>query len=186
MTRKFRLPKRTLSLISLFVVLLISLFTKSTPKSIPTKSLMVPTHQATSSATIVKVSRVIDGDTIELDDKQKVRYIGIDTPELHDPKKPVQCFAKEAMEVNKKLVEGKQVRLEKDVSEKDKYGRLLRFVYLNDNPATSSGIFVNDYLVRQGFAFAATFPPDVKFSQQFLEAEREARQNNRGLWKKCK
>ena len=184
--RKFKFTKKTFSLILFLIVLVIGLFTKPTSPQYPVKNVVSPNYLASSSAVIVKVARAVDGDTIELEDRQTVRYIGIDTPELHHPTKPVQCFAKEAMEVNKKLVEGKQVKLEKDVSEKDKYGRLLRFVYLDESFATSSGIFINDYLVRQGFAFASTFPPDVKFSQQFLEAEREARQNNRGLWGKCK
>ncbi|PIQ72902.1 hypothetical protein CO007_02755 [Candidatus Roizmanbacteria bacterium CG_4_8_14_3_um_filter_36_10] len=126
----------------------------------------------------VKVARVVDGDTIETENGQKIRYIGINSPELHDPRRPVECFAQEAYEENKKLVEGKTIRLEKDISETDKYKRLLHYVYIND-------IFINDYLVRQGFAQVSTFPPDVKYVQQFLEAEKEARENNRGLWKDC-
>lgn len=131
-----------------------------------------------SNNNTVLVARVIDGDTIEIEGGQKVRYIGIDTPETVDPRKPVQCFAIEATKKNKELVEGKRVRLEKDISETDKYGRLLRYVYVD-------GIFVNDYLVRQGYAYASTFPPDVKYSEQFLAAQKEARENNRGLWKEC-
>ncbi|MFH0979484.1 MAG: thermonuclease family protein [Candidatus Roizmanbacteria bacterium] len=125
-----------------------------------------------------KVIRVIDGDTIEIENGQKIRYIGINSPELHDPRRPVECFAQEAYEENKKLIEGKTVKLEKDISETDKYKRLLRYVYVD-------GTFINDYLVRQGFAQVSTFPPDVKYVQQFLEAENEARENNRGLWIKC-
>lgn len=128
----------------------------------------------------VKVSRVIDGDTIEIETGQKVRYIGIDTPETVDPRRPVGCFGKEASEANKKIVEGKTVFLLKDVSETDKFGRLLRYVYLKD-----PSIFVNDYLVRQGYAKASTYPPDVQFDSQFLQAETEARANNRGLWNAC-
>ncbi|MBI2036522.1 thermonuclease family protein, partial [Candidatus Microgenomates bacterium] len=126
----------------------------------------------------VLVKRVVDGDTVELENGQRVRYIGIDTPETIDPRKPVQCFGKEASEFNKKLVEGKLVRLEKDVSETDKFGRLLRYVFVDS-------VFVNDYLVRQGYAHVSTFPPDVRYQQQFVEAEREARENNRGLWYNC-
>jgi micrococcal nuclease len=126
----------------------------------------------------VTVERVIDGDTIQLKGGQKIRYIGINTPELHDPRRPVECFAKEAFEFNKQLVEGKTVILEKDVSETDKFKRLLRYVWIGD-------IFVNDYLVRQGFAEVSTFPPDVKYANQFIEAEKEARDQNRGLWKNC-
>ena len=90
----------------------------------------------------------------------------------------MECYGREASEANKKLVEGKFIRLEKDVSEVDRYGRLLRYVYVND-------LFVNDYLVRQGFAHAVTYPPDVKYQDLFRQAETEARENNRGLWSGC-
>ncbi len=125
-----------------------------------------------------KVVRVIDGDTIEVAIRgslYKVRYIGIDTPETVHPQNPVEYFGKEATRKNRELVEGKIVRLEKDVSETDKYGRLLRYVWVDD-------IFVNDYLVRQGYAYAYTYPPDVKYAEQFVQAQKEARENNRGLW----
>ena len=126
----------------------------------------------------VKVTRVIDGDTVEIEGGQKVRYIGIDTPETVHPDMKVQCFGKEASNKNKELVEGKMVELEKDVSETDKYGRLLRYVYIGQ-------IFVNDYLVRQGYAHASSYPPDIKYQGQLQEAEKEARDNNRGLWGEC-
>jgi len=126
----------------------------------------------------VKVKRVVDGDTIELQDGRKVRYIGVNTPETVHPNKKVECFGKEASNVNKKLVEKKEVELEKDVSEVDRYGRMLRYVYVN-------GLFVNEYLVKEGYANVSTFPPDVKYKDLFLEAEREAREGSRGLWSKC-
>lgn len=125
-----------------------------------------------------KVTKVIDGDTIQIEGAKTVRYIGIDTPETVDPRKSVQCYGKEASSKNKELVEGKQVRLEKDVSETDKYGRLLRYVYIGDT-------FVNDYLVRQGYAHASSYPPDIKYQEQFRQAQEEARSGNRGLWSAC-
>lgn len=124
------------------------------------------------------VGKVVDGDTIKLTNGQTVRYIGIDTPETVHPAKPVQCFGKEASSKNKELVEGKEVRLEKDISETDRYGRLLKYVYVGD-------IFINDYLVRNGYAYASSYPPDVKYQSQFLEAQKEARENQRGLWANC-
>ncbi len=134
----------------------------------------------------VRVVRVIDGDTIEIEGNIKLRYIGINTPELHDPKKPVECFGQVASDENKKLVEGKEIFIQRDISETDKYKRLLRYVWVGD-PSASSGqvIFVNDYLVRQGFAQVSTFPPDVKYATQFLAAQKEAQENGRGLWKDC-
>ncbi len=113
-----------------------------------------------------------------MSDGQKVRYIGINTPETVDPRKPVECYGREASDENKKLVEGKTVRLEKDVSDKDIYDRLLRFVYIDN-------IFINDLLVREGFANVATYPPDVKYAGQFSESEKYARENKLGLWKTC-
>ena len=121
------------------------------------------------------VSRVIDGDTIELSNGTKVRYIGIDTPEIGS--KP-ECWANEAKEANKKLVLHKTVRLEKDVSETDRYGRLLRYVYADE-------IFVNAWLVDQGYAVAASFPPDVAYQNYFSELERRARESEKGLWSAC-
>lgn len=132
-----------------------------------------------------KVAKVIDGDTIEIDlsgEVKKIRYIGVDTPETVDPRRPVGCFGKQASDENKRLVEGRSVWLEKDVSDTDKFGRLLRYVYID---VDSKLLFLNDYLVRNGFARTATFPPDVKYSQRFLEAEKEAREEKRGLWSKC-
>lgn len=128
---------------------------------------------------LVKVVRIVDGDTMVLENGQKVRYIGIDTPELKHANKKLECFGMEAKEKNTELVLNKNVYLEKDVSETDKFGRLLRYVWVED-------VFVNDFLVRQGYAYAATFPPDVKYSQQFKLAQEEARVNKRGLWSRCR
>jgi len=135
-------------------------------------------EQLPSEENTYLVTEVIDGDTIKIEGGQTIRYIGIDTPETVHPSKPVECFGKEASNKNKELVEGKRVKLEKDVSETDKYGRLLRYVWVGD-------IFVNDYLVRQGYAYAYTYPPDVKYSDQFVESQQEAKDNNRGLWTSC-
>jgi len=121
------------------------------------------------------VTKVIDGDTIEIEGGKRVRYIGIDTPETVDPNRPVGCFGKEASSKNSELVLNKRVKLVKDVSETDRYGRLLRYVYIDD-------IFVNDYLVAEGYAKASTYAPDVKYSEQFVNSERKAREEKKGLW----
>ncbi len=134
----------------------------------------------TPSQSQISVTRVIDGDTIEVGmagTQYKVRYIGIDTPELNDKRPEVYALAQEATKYNRHLVEGKPLRLEKDVSETDKYGRLLRYVYVGD-------LFVNAELVRLGYAQVATYPPDVKYQELFLQLEREAREAGRGLWTK--
>lgn len=127
----------------------------------------------------VTVAEVVDGDTIKISTGETVRYIGMDTPETKHPTKGVECFGKEASEYNKKLVFGKEVTLVKDVSDKDRYGRLLRYVYLSD------GTFINKKLVDDGYAKAATFPPDVLFSKDFVKAEQTARTGQLGLWKAC-
>lgn len=139
------------------------------------------TQKATESEIEVKeeeqflVTRVIDGDTIEIEGGDRLRYIGIDTPETKHPNKVVGCYGKEAEAKNKDLVEGKKVKLEKDVSETDKYGRLLRYVYLD-------GIMINELLVKEGYAQASSYPPDVKYQDKFNEAEKQAREEERGLW----
>ena len=128
-----------------------------------------------------RVLRVIDGDTIvvEIDGREeRVRYIGVDTPETVAPDRPPGCFGQEASAANKALVDGRTVRLERDVSERDRFGRLLRYVYVD-------GVFVNDELIRQGYATAVTFPPDVRESERFRAREREARAAGRGLWSAC-
>jgi len=122
-----------------------------------------------------KVVRVIDGDTVEIEGGQRVRYIGIDTPETKHPSKPVECYGQEAYDKNRELVEGKEVKLEKDVSETDKYGRLLRYIWLGDT-------LVNEVLVREGYAQSSSYPPDVKYQERFVAAERAARGEGAGLW----
>jgi endonuclease YncB( thermonuclease family) len=127
---------------------------------------------------IPQVTRVIDGDTIEVDIAgtiYKVRYTGIDTPELDDKRPEFCALAQKATRYNRQLVAGKNVRLEKDVSETDKYGRLLRYVYVGD-------IFINAELVRQGLAWAKAYHPDTKYQNYFEEMEAKAKQDGIGLW----
>lgn len=169
--------------LAFFVYLISSYFSSETKTPIPNIT-PSPTQSASSPSQFTKVTRVIDGDTIEIENKEKVRYIGIDTPETKHPQKGVECFGKEASEKNKKLVEGKEVKLEKDVSETDKYGRLLRYVFIKQE-ATSTPLFVNEYLVAEGYASAATFPPDVRYQDLFIKAQQKAQQENKGLWSKC-
>ena len=118
------------------------------------------------------VGRVIDGDTIEITGGIRVRYIGIDAPEVY-PRE--ETHGREAWAVNQEMVEGKLVRLEKDVTERDRYGRLLRYVYVD-------GVFVNGELVRLGCARSAAYPPDTKYQHVLDELEDEARHARRGLW----
>ena len=137
-----------------------------------------PTERAT-------VVRIVDGDTIVVDrgkGQEKVRYIGMDTPESVKPGTPVQFMAKEASAANAALVGGKDVWLERDVSEVDRYGRLLRYVWLKD-PSTASGwLLVNLVLVAQGYAQVSTYPPDVRYVDLFTTAQRSAREQGLGLW----
>lgn len=126
-----------------------------------------------------KVVRIIDGDTLEIEGGVKVRLIGIDTPEMKNKNKTIDCFAAEAKKKAEGLLMNKDVVLEKDVSETDRYGRLLRYVYLD-------GEMINDKLVKEGYAKMATFPPDVKNAKVFLASEKFARENQSGLWQACK
>ena len=127
-----------------------------------------------SAADTATVTRVIDGDTIVIDTGQRVRYIGIDTPEVH----PVpEAWGAEAWQANRNLVEGKIIRLERDVTETDKYGRLLRYVYVDD-------ILVNSELVKLGLAEAKAYPPDTRYQDMLEQLEEEARQAGRGMWAK--
>lgn len=116
--------------------------------------------------TYAKVVRVIDGDTIIIDTGQHIRYIGMNTPEMET----FECYATEASEINRELVLGKIVKLKKDVSETDKYGRLLRYVYVDDT-------FVDDELVRDGSAKVETVPPDVEYKDEFLQLENYAKES---------
>ncbi len=119
----------------------------------------------------VQVTRVIDGDTIEIAGGERVRYIGIDTPELS----PEEPFAAEAKAANRELVEGKMIRLEMDTSEADRYGRLLRYVWVDD-------LMINLELVRRGLAEAKEYPPDTRYQGLLEAAEIEARLAGRGMW----
>lgn len=121
------------------------------------------------------VLKVIDGDTIKVEKLGKVRYIGIDTPEIKHPSRGPEPYGQEAREANKRLVSNQTVRLEMDVAERDKYGRLLAYVYVGD-------LFVNAWLVEQGYARVMTYPPNVKYAYLFLKLERKARESDKGLW----
>jgi endonuclease YncB( thermonuclease family) len=134
---------------------------------------------ATETARVV---RVVDGDTIVIDrghGNERVRYIGIDTPESVKPNTPVEFMAKEASAANEALVAGRDVVLERDVSDTDQYDRLLRYVWLREGDGWE---FVNLELVRRGYAQVATYPPDVRWTDTFLAAQREARKAGVGLW----
>jgi micrococcal nuclease len=151
---------------------------KSPATSTPPLAIPTATPYVRPGLVPARVTRVVDGDTIhvELGGKDyRLRYIGIDTPETVDPRRPVGCFGAEASERNRQLVEGRTVGLEKDVSETDSFGRLLRYVWVEDQ-------MVNEALVEEGYALAATYPPDVRYSGVFVSLQAHAREGNRGLW----
>jgi micrococcal nuclease len=132
----------------------------------------------------------VDGDTLQLETGERVRLIGVDTPEMHESNKlyrdsqrtkqdirVIQELGRRAWLFTKNLVESKRVRLEFDVEKYDKYDRLLAYVYLKD------GTFVNAEIVKEGYASLMSIPPNVKYADLFLKLYQEARQNRRGLWK---
>ena len=136
---------------------------------------------------VARVLRVIDGDTIEVlinNKEDTVRLIGIDSPETLDSRKPVQCFGKEASNKAKEMLSGKTIRLEPDTtqSNRDKYGRLLRYVFLNN-------LNFNKFMISEGFVHEYTYQNNpYKHMEEFKNAERIAREEKKGLWKEnvCK
>jgi micrococcal nuclease len=123
------------------------------------------------------VKRVVDGDTFELETGEKVRMIGMNTPETVKPGSPVEAYGKEASEFTKRNLTGKKVLLFADAGDKDKYGRLLRYVFI-----VGEQEMFNEKLLLEGYANLSTVPPNVLFADRFLEAERSARANKKGLW----
>lgn len=174
-------------IVGLFCIFAVKSISSSKPKVSPeVKSATVEVTQSPTvtftpsptpdqNITIAKITNVIDGDTFTIEGGKVVRMIGIDTPETVRPSKPVQCYGKEASLKTQELLEGKEVKLEKDVSETDKYNRLLRYVYIDD-------IFVNEYLVKEGYAKSSSYPPDIKYQDKFIEAQKKAQEENKGLW----
>jgi len=145
---------------------------------------------APAKNTYFYVKRVIDGDTLKLSNDQRVRLIGVDTPELHysnkllrDAKrtqrdiKTIQALGRRSSIFTKDLCLGKKIRLEFDVEKRDKYGRVLAYVYLED------GTFINAKILKEGYGQVMTIPPNVKYADYFLKLQKEAKANNKGLWK---
>ena len=144
----------------------------------PTFSPLFSGGSGPSRSETATVVRVIDGDTIEVDldgSRYTVRYIGINTPDTNRPSRGVEFFGPEASARNRELVEGKTVRMELDVSSTDRFDRLLRYVYVDDE-------MVNATLISEGFAVASAFPPDTKFVDRFENIQIQAMENRRGAW----
>ncbi len=151
-------------------------------------NLRVPFGRAYDYSDIL-VTRVVDGDTLKLENGERLRLIGIDTPEIHESAKlhrdvkrsgndirTIKQLGMRSYEFTKRLLEGKRVRLEFDVEKRDKYERLLAYVYLQD------GTFANAEIVKEGYADLMTYPPNVKYADLFLQLYRQAREDKRGLW----
>ena len=125
-----------------------------------------------------RVVLIVDGDTIHVrvgSRVEKVRYIGVNTPEVHHPRRGEEPGGREATAINRSLVEARDVRLETDVQTRDRYGRLLAYVWVGDT-------MINAELVRRGYAQDMTVPPNVRHQRLFLGLQREARDAGRGLW----
>lgn len=154
----------------------------STPSPIPT---LKPTETAVldeSTQQFVPVVRVVDGDTITVlleGKREMIRLIGINTPETVDPRRPVQCFGKEASDKAKELLTGKRVRLESDPTQqdRDRYGRLLRYAYLED------GTFFNEWMIEEGYAYEYTYNTPYQYQEEFKTAQNDAEGKQKGLWR---
>ena len=161
--------------------------TQQTTQQIQQKSETPETNKPTVSSIqtpqyiYYSVINVVDGDTIKINmngTTETLRLIGIDTPETVDPRKPVQCFGKEASNKAKELLSGQKIRIEKDLiqGERDKYDRLLAYIYRED------GLFYNKYIIEQGYAHEYTYNLPYKYQAEFKVAEKYARENQLGLW----
>ncbi|MGZ5128728.1 MAG: thermonuclease family protein [Actinomycetota bacterium] len=127
------------------------------------------------------VTRVVDGDTIHVDLEgvdTTIRLIGIDTPEREGPYTHEECFGREASAYTERALAGREIQLEFDVERTDRYDRTLAYVWLD-------GRLFDERIVADGFAVVATFPPNVKYVDRFLAAQRAARDGGRGLWGMC-
>ncbi len=172
--RRFR--RQVTSLVVSLVFVGIGYYTSSHPGQTPTLNASVP-------AGTYRVVQFDDGDTIVVDmngTEEKIRFIGIDTPETHDPRKAVQCFGQAASDYTKSRIGSQSVRLETDPlsSNRDRYNRLLRYVYLQD------GTLLNADLIKNGYAFAYLSFPFTK-QDEFRQLQTTARETNAGLWSSC-
>lgn len=173
---KRRTRKKLLSLLIGLLIILAGFFADKHP-NVTSRILGVATPGT------YRVAQFYDGDTIAVNmsgNPEKIRLIGVDTPETHDPRKAVQCFGQAAADFTKRLIADQPIRLEADPlsSNRDRYNRLLRYVYLPDNR------LVNAEIIKQGYGFAYTSFPFTK-SDEFRVYGQEARQQNRGLWASC-
>lgn len=145
--------------------------------------LVAEVHESTSAPSLIPVEQVIDGDTVDVllgGEIVRIRLIGINTPETVDPRKPVECFGKEASQKTRELLISGFVRIEGDLSqgEYDKYQRRLAYLF------TPDGVLVNLALIAEGYAYEYTYRTPYKYQAQFQKAEDDARINERGLWAK--
>jgi len=191
--RKYKLKSLNIGSIIIFLVILLILAflpiknnfkqVKISPPSNLTSIIPKQTTIASSEAIFYSVVRVIDGDTfvVNIDGKKEtVRLIGVNSPEVNDPRKPVECFGIEASNKAKEILTGKKVRLEADPTQgdRDKYGRLLRYVFLED------GTNFNQLMIEQGYAFEYTYHFPYRYQKEFKEAQKKAEAEGRGLWEK--
>jgi len=182
MKKKYK--KRIISTLSGILIAMVILFLEKT-QVIDIKDYITITDEQALDEDILnpndtyEVVRVVDGDTfvIEYEGKQeKVRLIGIDTPEsVHPDEEKNTEFGDEVSNYSKNILTGKEVLLEFDVEKRDKYGRLLAYVYLD-------GQMYNKILLEKGYAKIATYPPNVKYVEDFTKLQKEARENKQGLW----
>lgn len=142
-----------------------------TREEIPLKSIDLQVKGSEQDDNYFSVKRVIDGDTIELTDGVRVRYIGIDTPEAGD------CFGNEATIANSSLLNDKHIVLEEDIEKLDRYGRKLAYIWVE-------GMMVNEELVKRGAATVTTYPPNIKYVDRFINAQQEAKEMELGIWGK--
>lgn len=179
--------KKTLSLLFLLLIVILFSFNKninSDNKIIEPNSNKIPLSENTANTSISNhtkytVIRVVDGDTVKINfngKEESVRLIGVDTPESVHPNSIKNTeFGKKASEFTKNYLAGKDITLEFDVQERDKYGRLLAYLYIN-------GEMFNKILLQEGYAQVSTYPPNVKYVDEFTKIQENARNNKKGMW----
>lgn len=176
-------PRGAIGWVVVFAALvLVAVQTIDTGSAGPGSSTAYPSATEAGKPQTVRVLRAVDGDTILVrtasGDSERVRYIGVDTPESVKPNSPVECFGKQAAKFNGALVRGREARLVPDREPRDRYGRTLAFVYVGD-------VFVNAELLKNGYARTIEIEPNTSKAEYFAGLERVAIRTNKGLWQAC-